>query len=182
MQRGPGKQFLHWPSTRFAQISGRQAGKHTLCKTSALWINFLLNFGLINNHTWYKKYISEAFKLKYYRGAVTINGTWHYYDDYRRTIKARDLKKCAANVPSTHTGFLLSHCVYIASDLGRKLFYVSFKNATIDVIIINVNTLFLYNITRMPYFVASDELTLATFMFEPETLLPWLDVGNAVYL
>ena len=37
-----------------------------------------------------------------------------------------------------------------------------FKNATIDFIIIIVNTLFLYNIIRMPYFVASDELTLAT--------------------
>ena len=38
--------------------------------------------------------------------------------DYRRgTIKARELKKCAANVPSTSTGFLLSHCVYIALDL-----------------------------------------------------------------
>ena len=47
-----------------------------------------------------------------------------------------------------------------------------FKNATIDFIIIIVNTLFLYNIIRMPYFVASDELTLATFMFEPETFLP----------
>ena len=35
----------------------------------------------------------------------------------RGTIKARDLKKCAANVLSTPTGFLLSHCVYIASDL-----------------------------------------------------------------
>ena len=34
------------------------------------------------------------------------------------------------------------------------------------------NTLFLFNIIRMPYFVASDELTLATFMFEPETFLP----------
>ena len=33
------------------------------------------------------------------------------------TIKARDLKKCAANVPSTPTGFLPSHCVYIASGL-----------------------------------------------------------------
>ena len=28
------------------------------------------------------------------------------------------------------------------------------------------------NSFRMPYFVASDELTLATFMFEPETFLP----------
>ena len=37
-----------------------------------------------------------------------------------------------------------------------------FKNATIDFIIIIVNTLFLFNIIRMPYFVASDELTLAT--------------------
>ena len=69
--------------------------------------------------------------------------------DYGRgTIKARDLKKCAANVPSTPTGFLLSHCVYIASDLlywtvGHKLFYVPFNNATIDFIIIIVNTLFL---------------------------------------
>ena len=49
------KKFLHWPSTHFAQILRRQAGKHTVCKTSALWINFLLNFGLVNNHTWYKK-------------------------------------------------------------------------------------------------------------------------------
>ena len=47
-----------------------------------------------------------------------------------------------------------------------------FKNATIDFIIIIVNTLFLYNIITMPYFVASDELTLATFMFEPETFRP----------
>ena len=46
--------------------------------------------------------------------------------------------------------------------VGHKLFYVPFKNATIDFIIIIVNTLFLYNIIRMPYFVASDELTLAT--------------------
>ena len=42
------------------------------------------------------------------------------------------------------------------------------------------NTLFLFNIIRMPYFVASDELTLATFMFEPETFLPLLVVRNAV--
>ena len=38
--------------------------------------------------------------------------------DYGRgTIKARDLNKCAANVSFTPAGFLLSHCVYIASDL-----------------------------------------------------------------
>ena len=55
--------------------------------------------------------------------------------------------------------------------VGHELFYVPFKNATIDFIIIIVNTLFLYNITRMPCFVASDELTLATFMFEPERFL-----------
>ena len=36
MQSRPGKKFLHWPSTHFAQISGRQAGMHTMCKTSAL--------------------------------------------------------------------------------------------------------------------------------------------------
>ena len=34
------------------------------------------------------------------------------------------------------------------------------------------NTLFLFSIIRMPYFLASDELTLATFIFEPETFLP----------
>ena len=102
----------------FAQISGRQAGKHTVCKTSALWINFLLNFGLVNNHTWYKKNISEVCKLIHYRGAVTSNGTWHYYGGlWERHNKGQGLKKCAANVPSTPTGFLLSHCVYIASDL-----------------------------------------------------------------
>ena len=57
--------------------------------------------------------------------------------------------------------------------VGHKLFYISFKNATIDFIIIIVKTLFLYNITlRMPYFVASDELTLGTVVFEPETFLP----------
>ena len=68
--------------------------------------------------------------------------------------------------------------------VGCKLFYVSFKNATIEfiIILIIVNTLFLCNIIRMPYFVASDELTLATFMFEPETFLPCLVVGNAVYM
>ena len=38
--------------------------------------------------------------------------------DYGRgTIKARHFKKCAANVPSTPTGFLPFHCVYIASGL-----------------------------------------------------------------
>ena len=42
--------------------------------------------------------------------------------DYGRgTIKARDLKKCEANVPSTPTGFLPSHCVYIASGLLQWL-------------------------------------------------------------
>ena len=42
--------------------------------------------------------------------------------DYGRgTIMARDLKKGAANVPSTHTGFLPSHCVYIASGLLQWL-------------------------------------------------------------
>ena len=54
----------------------------------------------------------------HYRGAVTINGTWNYYDGlWERHNKGQGLKKCAANVPSTPTGFLLSHCVYIASDL-----------------------------------------------------------------
>ena len=57
--------------------------------------------------------------------------------------------------------------------VGHTLFYVSFKDATIDfIIIIIMTTLFLYNIIKMPYSVASDELTLATFMFEPETFLP----------
>ena len=38
--------------------------------------------------------------------------------DYGRdTVKARDLSKCVANISSTPAGFLLSHCVYIASDL-----------------------------------------------------------------
>ena len=53
-------------------------------------------------------------------------------------------------------------------DYGRPGTYVPFKNGTIVniFIIINiiVNTLFLYNIIRMPYFVARDELTLATFL------------------
>ena len=75
--------------------------------------------------------------------------------DYGRgTIKARDLKRGEENVLSTLTGFLLSYCVYIASGffivVGHKLFYVPFKNATIDFIIIIVNTLFLY-IIRMSY-------------------------------
>ena len=35
--------------------------------------------------------------------------------------KGQGLKKCAANLPSTPTGFLLSHCVYIASDLLQWL-------------------------------------------------------------
>ena len=68
----------------------------------------------------------------------------------------------------------ISLCLYRIRSfivVGHKLFYVSFKNATIDFMIIIVKTLFLYNITRMPYFVASDELTLATFVFEPETFL-----------
>ena len=68
----------------------------------------------------------------------------------------------------------ISLCLYRIRSfivVGHKLFYVSFKNATIDFMIIIVKTLFLYNITRMPYFVASDELTLATFVFEPETYL-----------
>ena len=59
----------------------------------------------------------------------------------------------------------ISLCLYRIRSfivVGHKLFYVSFKNATIDFIIIIVNTLFLYNIIRMPYFVASDELTLET--------------------
>ena len=34
----------------------------------------------------------------------------------------------------------------------------------------------------MPYFVASDELTLGTFMFEPQTFLPRLAVRNTVYM
>ena len=29
------KKFLHWPSTHFTQISIRQAGKQTVCKTAA---------------------------------------------------------------------------------------------------------------------------------------------------
>ena len=68
----------------------------------------------------------------------------------------------------------ISLCLYRIRSfivVGHKIFYVSFKNATIDFMIIIVKTLFLYNITRMPYFVASDELTLATFVFEPETFL-----------
>ena len=98
--------------------------------------------------------------------------------DYGRgTIKARDLKKCAANVPSTPTGFLpyISLCLYRIRSfkvVEHKLFYVFFKNATINFIIFIVNTLFLYNIIRMPHFVASDKRKLATFMFEPETFLP----------
>ena len=65
----------------------------------------------------------------------------------------------------------ISHQIFYS--VGHRLFYVSFKNATIDfIIIIIITTLFLYNIIKMPYSVASDELTLATFMFEPETFLP----------
>ena len=59
----------------------------------------------------------------------------------------------------------ISLCLYRIRSfivVGHKLFYVPFKNATIDFIIIIVNTLFLYNIIRIPYFVASDELTLVT--------------------
>ena len=97
--------------------------------------------------------------------------------DYGRgTIKARDFKKMCSKCPiysywlSPISLRLYPIRSFIAVE--HKLFYVSFKNTTIDFIIIIVNTLFLYNITKMPYFVASDELTLATFMFEPETFLP----------
>ena len=93
MQSRQGKKFLHWPSTHFAQISRRHARKHTVCKTSALWINVLLNFGLVNNHTWYKKNLSEACKLIHYWGAATIKGTWHYYDElWERHNKGQGLK------------------------------------------------------------------------------------------
>ena len=143
-QSRPGKKFLHWPSTHFAQISGSQAGKHTLCKTSALWITFLLNFGLVNNHTWHKKI-------------------------YLRLVNLYTIEELK---PSMAPGITMM-------DYGRPGTYVPFKNGTIVniFIIINiiVNTLFLYNIIRMPYFVARDELTLATF-------LPWLVVRNAVYM
>ena len=65
-----------------------------------------------------QKNISEACKFIHYKGAVTINGTWHYYDGlWERHNKGQGLKKCAANVSATPAGFLLSHCVYIASDL-----------------------------------------------------------------
>ena len=79
--------------------------------------------------------------------------------DYGRgTIKARDFQKCAANVPSTPPQWLspISLCLYRIRSfivVGHKLFYVPFKDATIDFIII-VNTLF----------VDRDELTLATFL------------------
>ena len=92
--------------------------------------------------------------------------------DYGRgTIKARDLKKiiimCSKCPIYSYWLSPISLCLYRIRSfivVGHKLFYVSFKNATIDFIIIIVNTIFLYNIIRMPYFVASDELTLATFL------------------
>ena len=58
----------------------------------------------------------------HYRGAVIINGTWNYNDAlWERHNKGQGLKKCAGNVPSTSTSFLLSHCVYIASHLLQWL-------------------------------------------------------------
>ena len=62
--------------------------------------------------------------------------------DYGRgTIKARDFQKCAANVPSTPPQWLspISLCLYRIRSfivVGHKLFYVPFKDATIDFIII----------------------------------------------
>ena len=48
---------------------------------------------------------------------------WYYYDGlgWERHNKGQGLKKCAANVLSTPTGFLLSHCVNIASNLLKWL-------------------------------------------------------------
>ena len=95
-------------------------------------------------------------------------------------------KMCSKSLIYSHWLSPISLCLYRIRSfivVGHKLFYISFKNATIDFIIIIVKTLFLYNITlRMPYFVTSDELTLATFVFEPETFLPWLVVRNSVYM
>ena len=58
MQSRPGKKFLQWPSTHFAKISRRHAGKHTVCKNiSFLNWNFWLTFRLVllgkwnNNHS-----------------------------------------------------------------------------------------------------------------------------------
>ena len=49
----------------------------------------------------------------HYRGAVLVNGVWHHYDGlWERNSRGQGLKKCTGK-PSTPSGFLLSHCVYI---------------------------------------------------------------------
>ena len=83
--------------------------------------------------------------------------------DYGRgTIKARHLKKmCSKCLIHSHWLSPILLCLYRIRYfivVGQKLFYVPFKNATIDFIIIIVNTHFLYNIRRMPYFVVSDQM------------------------
>ena len=108
-----------------------------------------------------------------HHGIYEIPPFGHYYDGlWERHNKGQGLKK---NVQQMSHLLLLALCLYRIRSfkvVEHKLFYVFFKNATINFIIFIVNTLFLYNIIRMPHFVASDKLTLATFMFEPETFLP----------
>ena len=42
-----------------------------------------------------------------------VNGVWHHYDGlWERNSRGQGLKKCTGK-PSTPSGFLLSHCVYI---------------------------------------------------------------------
>ena len=100
-----------------------------------------------------------------HHGIYEIPPFGHYYDGlWERHNKGQGLKKMCSKCP-IYSYWLspISLCLYRIRSfivVGHKLFYVSFKNATIDFIIIIVNTL------------ASDELTLATFMFEPETFRP----------
>ena len=66
--------------------------------------------------------------------------------DYGRgTIKARDLKMCSKCLIYSCWLSPISLCLYRIRSfrvVGHKLLHVSFKNATIDFIIIIVNTLF----------------------------------------
>ena len=82
-----------------------------------------------------QKNISEACKLIHYRGAVTINATWHYYDGlWERHNKGQGLKKMCSKCP-IYSYWLspISLCLYRIRCfivVGHKLFYISFKNAT----------------------------------------------------